>query len=58
MNSINSIVDGTIAGRYIVGKTVGVIGLFFTVVGIVSAISSVRPDYYIHASKALIVIAD
>ena len=27
MNSINSIVDGTIAGRYIDGKTVGVIGL-------------------------------
>ncbi len=41
MNSINSIVDGTIAGRYIDGKTVGVIGLFFAVVGIVSAISSV-----------------
>ena len=41
MNSVNSIVDGTIAGRYIDGKTVGVIGLFFAVVGIVSAISSV-----------------
>ncbi|MCR5156516.1 MAG: ATP-binding protein [Butyrivibrio sp.] len=41
MNSINSIVDGVIAGRYIDGKTVGVIGLFFAVVGIVSAISSV-----------------
>ncbi|WP_022767427.1 MATE family efflux transporter [Butyrivibrio sp. NC2007] len=41
MNSINSIVDGTIAGRYIDGKTVGVIGLFFAIVGIVSAISSV-----------------
>lgn len=41
MNSLNSIVDGTIAGRYIDGKTVGVIGLFFAVVGIVSAISSV-----------------
>ncbi len=41
MNSINSIVDGVIAGRYIDGKTVGVIGLFFAIVGIVSAISSV-----------------
>ena len=41
MNSINSIVDGIIAGRYIDEKTVGVIGLFFAVVGIVSAISSV-----------------
>ena len=41
MNSINSIVDGVIAGRYIDGRTVGVIGLFFAIVGIVSAISSV-----------------
>lgn len=41
MNSINSIVDGVIAGRYIDGTTVGVIGLFYAVVGICSAISSV-----------------
>lgn len=41
MGSINSIIDGTIAGRYIDERTVGVIGLFFVIVTIVSAISSV-----------------
>jgi Na+-driven multidrug efflux pump/anti-sigma regulatory factor (Ser/Thr protein kinase) len=34
-------VDGIIAGRYISERTVGVIGLFFAVIGIISAICSV-----------------
>lgn len=41
MSSINSIVDGAIAGRFIDAKTVGVIGLFAAIVGILSAVSSV-----------------
>ncbi len=41
MNFVNTIVDGIIAGRYISERTVGVIGLFFAVIGIISAICSV-----------------
>ena len=41
MGSINSIIDGTIAGHYIDEKTVGVIGLFYAVIIIISAISSI-----------------
>lgn len=41
MGSINSIIDGTIAGHYIDEKTVGVIGLFSAVIIIISAISSI-----------------
>ena len=41
MGSINSIVDGVIAGRFIDATTVGVIGLFFAMVNAISAIGSV-----------------
>ncbi len=41
MGSINSIIDGVIAGHYIDDRTVGVIGLFYAVITIISAISSV-----------------
>ncbi len=41
MGSINSIIDGTVAGHYIDDRTVGVIGLFYAVITIVSAISAV-----------------
>lgn len=41
MGSINSIIDGTIAGHFIDERTVGVIGLFYAVITIISAISSV-----------------
>lgn len=41
MGSINSIVDGAMAGRFIDASTVGVIGLFFPVIQIILALSSV-----------------
>ncbi|MBP5225711.1 MAG: hypothetical protein J6Z38_09070, partial [Lachnospiraceae bacterium] len=41
MGSINSIVDGAVAGRFIDSATVGVIGLFAAVVGAINAVSSV-----------------
>jgi len=41
MGSINSIVDGAMAGRFIDSSTVGVIGLFFSMVLIFQATSSV-----------------
>ncbi len=41
MGSINSVVDGVIAGRFINAASVGVIGLFFVMVNMISAISSV-----------------
>ncbi len=41
MSSINSIVDGAIAGRFIDSRTVGVIGLFSAIIGILAAFSSV-----------------
>ena len=41
MGSINSVVDGVIAGRFINAASVGVIGLFFVMVNMINAISSV-----------------
>ena len=41
MGSINSLVDGAVAGRFIDAKTVGVIGLFSVIFSIINAISSV-----------------
>ncbi|MCR5221370.1 MAG: ATP-binding protein [Lachnospiraceae bacterium] len=41
MGSINSIVDGVMAGRYIDAASVGVIGLYFSMVNIMNAIGSV-----------------
>ena len=41
MGSVNSIVDGAMAGRFIDAKTVGVIGLFFSMVQIFLAIGYV-----------------
>ena len=41
MGSINSIVDGAIAGRFIDSKTVGVIGLFAAITGILTSANSV-----------------
>ena len=41
MGSINSIVDGIVAGRYIDSATVGVIGLFSSVIFAVNAVTSV-----------------
>ena len=41
MGSINSIVDGAMAGRFIDAASVGVIGLFYSVVRLILAISSV-----------------
>ena len=41
MGSINSIIDGTIAGHYIDERTVGAIGLFYAVITIIGAISSI-----------------
>ncbi|MCR5748410.1 MAG: ATP-binding protein [Lachnospiraceae bacterium] len=41
MGSINSLIDGIIAGRFIDAMTVGVIGLFFPIVFIMNAISAV-----------------
>lgn len=41
MGSINSIVDGAVAGRFIDTESVGVIGLYFTMVNVLAAVSSV-----------------
>ncbi|MBQ9910132.1 MAG: polysaccharide biosynthesis C-terminal domain-containing protein [Lachnospiraceae bacterium] len=41
MGSINSIVDGAVAGRFIDAATVGVIGLFSSAIGVINALSSV-----------------
>jgi Na+-driven multidrug efflux pump/anti-sigma regulatory factor (Ser/Thr protein kinase) len=41
MGSINSLVDGTMAGRFIDAKTVGVIGLYAPMVAIITACGSV-----------------
>lgn len=41
MGAINSIVDGAIAGRFISAGTVGVIGLFYTMVQVLSAVNAV-----------------
>lgn len=41
MSSINTIIDGAFAGQFIDAKTVGVIGLYFSMVNILSAQSSV-----------------
>lgn len=41
MGSINSIVDGIMAGQFVNSEAVAVIGLFYTVVGILSAVASV-----------------
>ncbi|MBQ3795149.1 MAG: ATP-binding protein [Butyrivibrio sp.] len=41
MGSINSIVDGTMAGRYIGANAVGIIGLYYSMVNVMNAISSV-----------------
>ncbi len=41
MGSINSLVDGIIAGRFVDSTTVGVIGLFFPIVFIMSAVGAV-----------------
>lgn len=41
MASINSIIDGAVAGRFISPETVGVIGLFYSMVNLLTAVSSV-----------------
>lgn len=41
MDSVNSIVDGVMAGRFIDAETVGVIGLYYTMVEVYSAIGIV-----------------
>ena len=41
MGFINTIVDGVMAGRYIDSTTVGVVGLYFSMVGIFNAVGSV-----------------
>ena len=41
MGAINCIVDGAVAGRFISAETVGVIGLFYSMVNLLSAVSSV-----------------
>lgn len=41
MGSINTIIDGAVAGRYIDSVTVGVIGLYFPMVQVVSGVSSI-----------------
>ena len=40
MGSINSIVDGVIAGRFIDAATVGVVGLFYSMINILNAITN------------------
>ena len=40
MSSINSIVDGVIAGRFIDSTTVGVVGLFYVMVNVLNAIGN------------------
>ena len=41
MGSINSMIDGVVAGRFIAAESVGVIGLFMGIVSTLNAISSV-----------------
>lgn len=41
MSSINSIVDGAMAGRFIDDSTVGVVGLYFSMVNVLNAIGSI-----------------
>lgn len=41
MGAINSIVDGAIAGRFISPETVGVVGLFYSMVQVLSAVNAV-----------------
>ena len=41
MGSVNSIVDGVVAGRYIAAESVGVIGLYYTMVRIMEAVGAV-----------------
>ena len=41
MGSINSIVDGAVAGRFIDAESVGVIGLYYTMINVLAAVSSV-----------------
>ena len=41
MGSINSLVDGAIAGRFIGPSTVGVVGLYYSMVNILTATGSV-----------------
>lgn len=41
MGSVNSIVDGVLAGRYIDSAAVGVVGLYFSMVNVLSAVGSV-----------------
>lgn len=41
LGSINSIIDGAIAGRFISAETVGVIGLFFSMVNVLTAVGNV-----------------
>lgn len=41
MSSINSIVDGAMAGRFIDASTVGVVGLYFSMVNVLNAIGSI-----------------
>lgn len=41
MGSINSIVDGVVAGRFIAPSTVGVVGLYYTMLRILEAVGAV-----------------
>lgn len=41
MSAVNSIVDGAVAGRCIDAETVGVVGLYFSVVRVLSAVEAV-----------------
>ena len=41
MGSVNSIIDGVIAGRFIAPSSVGVIGLYYTMVRILEAVGAV-----------------
>ena len=41
MGSVNSIVDGAIAGRFISASAVGVVGLYYSMVNIITAVGSI-----------------
>ena len=41
MGSVNSIVDGAMAGRFIDASTVGVIGLYYSMISVINALGSV-----------------
>lgn len=41
MGAVNSIIDGAVAGRFVSAETVGVIGLFYSMVQVISAVNSV-----------------